>query len=162
MGIHYGIIADFLNTKSDPAFFDIGAAFGTQATFTVLQPTGNLSQTKPFVNGFATSDDLFTLSGSGVSLPAMVMAATKDTNGNDDGMASLAILRQKKLILASAAQSKGFLLGTAFGFPLGDLGSTSGGGSGAHLLVGNPSGSGINGQYSTSGLATPFTVDPLS
>src|SRR5437667_564979 len=94
--IHYGIIADFLNTRNDPAFFDIVTSGSASARFTLYQPaTGDRQVTVPFTNQFATSPDLFNLGGSAVALPALVSAETVDGAGFPDNATSATILRQR-------------------------------------------------------------------
>jgi hypothetical protein len=159
MAIHFGIIADFLNTKNDPAFFDVvNATFGTNVKYTVYQSaTGDRVTTVPFNNQFATSPDLFNLGGSPVAVPALVSAETVDPSGTGDGSTSAAVLRQKKLIL-NAGQNNQF--GQLFLVPVGDLGSTSGGRSGASLIVGNPNGGPISVIYKVNGSPQPsVTLD---
>src|SRR5438309_11406234 len=103
MAIHFGIIADFLNSRNDPAFFDVvPTALGNSVRYTVYQPTGDRTTTVPFNNQFASSPDLFTLGGSAVALPALVSAQTVDGNGAADNATSAAVLRQTKLILFAA------------------------------------------------------------
>ena len=147
--IHYGIIADFLNTKNDPAYLDlVTAAAGTRVRFTVYQPaTGDRTATVSINNQFATSPDLFNLGGSAVALPALVSAETVDAGGSSDHAASAAVLRLKKLILGAGPNNH---VGQSFIFPLGDLGSAPGGGSGAYMLVGNPSGGFISINYTVN------------
>ena len=156
--IHYGIIADFLNTRNDPAFFDIVTSGSASARFTLYQPaTGDRQVTVPFTNQFATSPDLFNLGGSAVALPALVSAETVDGAGFPDNATSATILRQRKLILFVAADNQ---FGMNFFFPLGDLGFVSGGGSGANMLVGNPNSLPISVSYSVNGAAqAPVAVD---
>jgi hypothetical protein len=158
MAIHFGIIADFLNTKNDPAFFDlVSASLSNSARYTVYQEVGERTAVVPFTNQFATSPDLFTLGGSPVALPALVSAETIDGNRVPDGATSEAILRQRKLILF-AAQNNQF--GQIFFFPLGDLGFVSGGGSGANMLVGNASTSPISVTYKVNNSTQPpFALD---
>jgi hypothetical protein len=159
MAIHFGIIADFLNTKNDAALFDVvNATIGNSVKYTVYQSaTGDRTTTVPFNNQFATSPDLFNLGGSPVALPALVSAETVDVSGTGDGSTSAAVLRQKKLILG-AGQNNHF--GQLFVFPLGDLGSASGGRSGANLLVGNPNTGPISVIYKVNGnLQTPVALD---
>ena len=159
MAIHYGIIADFLNSKNDPANFDIVAV--TSAGFvryTVYQSAApDRTTTIPINSQFATSPDLFNLGGSAVSLPALVSSETVDAAGIADNATSAAVLRQTKLILF-AAQNNQF--GQNFIFPLGDLGSTSGARSGANMLVGNPNQSPISVIYKVNGNPQPqVTLD---
>lgn len=162
MAIHYGIIADFLNTKNDPAYFDlVTSSGGTNARFTVYQATGNRTATVPLNNQqqFGTSPDLFNLGGSPVALPALVSAESIDSADNPDGANSAAVLRQKKLIL-SIPRNNNSGNATSFAFPLGDLGFTSGGGSGAFLLVGNPNGFLISVDYQVNAAPQPqVTLD---
>jgi hypothetical protein len=154
MGAHYGIIADFLNSKNDPANFDVGTSQpGTNVRYTVFQPYGNHVQVVPFNNGFATSPDLFNLGGANTS-PALVLAESVDALGQPDRIGTTALIRQKKLVLPTPQTSVGSL-GTSFLFPLGDLGNPSGGGSGAHLLIGNPSNAQADGALSINGVAQP-------
>src|SRR5438067_9816662 len=119
MAIHFGIIADFLNTRNDPALFDVvNATIGTSVKYTVYQSaTGDRTTTVPNNNQFATSPDLFTLGGSAVSLPALVSAKTIDAAGAGDNATSAAPLRQRKLILYAAQNNHE---GQSFIFPLGD------------------------------------------
>ncbi len=155
-GIHFAIIADFLNSKNDPANFDVVTPGpGSNVRYTVYQATGNRVQTVPVNNSFATSSDLFNLGGSPVVLPALVSAETVDPIGRPDGFNSTAVLRQKKLILSPPSVSRGGALGMAFNIPLGDLGT------GAHMLVGNPFATTATCNYSVNGVAQPaFGVEP--
>jgi hypothetical protein len=154
-GIHYGIIADFLNTRNDPAFFDI-VATSASVRFTVYQPaTASRQVTVPFTNQFATSPDLFNLGGSPVALPALVSAETVDNAGTSDGATSAAVLRQRKLILFTPQYNGPAGPGRDFIFPLGDVGFVSGGGSGAYMLVGNPNSEPIGVNYFVNGAAQP-------
>ena len=159
MAIHYGIIADFLNSRNDPANFDlVTVGVGTQVRYTVYQPaTGDRTATVFINDHFATSPDLFTLGGTAAALPALVSAETVAGGGGSDGSASEAILRQKKLMLFVPPDNH---VGSSFIFPLGDLGNTSGSGSGANLLVGNPTGSPMSITYQVNNMPQPFvTVD---
>lgn len=158
MAIHYGIIADFLNARNDPANFDIVTATpATSVRYTVFQSgTGDRQVIVNFDFQFATSPDLFTLGGSPVSLPALVSAETIDAAGISDNATSAAALRQRKLVLFAEHNN----LGELFIFPLGDLGSTSGGRPGANLLVGNPSPGPISVNYKVNGNPQPaVTLD---
>lgn len=155
---HWAIIADFMQSRNDPAYFDVASASGTQVTYTVYQATGNRSKTVPFTDGFATSPDLFNLGGSAVALPALVEATTVDFAGSPDGVPSLGLLRQKKLILSCPSNQRG-ASGTLFNVPLGNLGNAAGGGSGAHLLIANPNGGRVTGGYVVGGTQTNFIVE---
>jgi len=164
MAIHFGIIADFLNSKNDPAFFDVvPSSASSAARYTVYQPgTGDLVVVVPYTNQlipFATSPDLFNIGGSAVALPALVSAETVDGANNPDGATSAAIIRQKKAILFTTLNNN---LGqaTSFLFPLGDLGSTTGGKTGANVLVAHPNSGPIGISVTVNGATQPqVTLD---
>jgi hypothetical protein len=160
MAIHHCIIADFLNAKNDPAFFDVVAPSASASVrYVVYQPaTGNRIATVPFTNQFATSADLFNFGGSPITLPALVSAETLDQTGAPDGISSSAVLRQRKLITFVPQNNQ--VLATNFLVPVGDLGSTSGGGSGANLLLANAGGQPVSVDYTVNGSPQPnVTLD---
>src|SRR6476646_452613 len=110
MGAHFGIIADFLNTKNDPANYDVvTTGSGTNVRYTVFQLNGNRVATVPFNGQFATSPDLFNLGGAPIVSPALVLAETQDANGAPDGITSAALIRQSKLILPTPQTIRGSL-----------------------------------------------------
>src|SRR5438477_5118913 len=99
MAIHFGIITDFLNSKNDPAFFDIVTEGSAAVRYIVYQPaTGDRTIVVNFSNQFATSPDLFNVLVSPVSLPALVSAETIDATGRSDGVTSGSMVRQGRAI----------------------------------------------------------------
>ena len=157
MAIHYGIIADFLNSKNDPAAFDVAASSSAGVRYTVYQPaTGNRVAEFGFTSQFATSPDLFNLGGSPITTPSLVSAETLDQTGAPDGAISTALVRQRKLILHTPRHNQ--VNATAFTVPVGDLGSTSGGRSGANLIFANPGLTSISLEYSVNGFLQPLVT----
>jgi hypothetical protein len=125
-GRHFAIITDWM--KKNPAFFDVATwGAGTNIRYTVFQSTGDRVSVVPFINGFARSPNLFNIGGSDVTLPALVEAETVDANGVPDGINSMALVRQKTLIMPSPQTTAD----NFFTFPVGDVINS------AHLVVGN-------------------------
>ncbi len=144
---HFVIIGNFVNSSNDPANLDVAEGPGATAVrYTVYQASGNRIEIVFSNNQFATSGDLFNLGGSPVVLPALVEAETVDGAGVPDNNPSSATLRQKELLLSPPQTARG-ALGMSFLFP---VGATA---NGAHMLVGNPGGAAVGGNYSVSGAA---------
>ncbi len=124
MAFHVVIISDLNGTHNDTANVDVTSDPASQVSFKVFPSAGALLLADMNANEYATSPELFAVAGAA---NALVIVDTANA-----AVLSTAALRQKKLMLEVPPSSA--TLGTVFGFPLGDLGT------GAFLLLGNPSG----------------------
>ncbi len=121
---HVVIITDLNGAHNDTANVDVSSDPPSQVSFKIFPSSSGVLLADMNANSFATSPELFALT----TVPsALVIVNTANAQ-----VLSTAALRQKKLIMAVPPSSE--TLGTAFGFPVGDLGT------GAFLLVGNPNG----------------------
>lgn len=121
---HVVIITDLNGTHNDTAYFDVSSDPPSQVSFAVFPSAGVPILVDMNANNFAMSPELF---GIASARNALVIASTANSQ-----VESTAELRQQKLVMQVPTMTS--TLGTVFGFPLGDLGT------GAYLLLGNPSG----------------------
>ncbi len=121
---HIVIISDLNGTHNDTANVDVSSEPPSQVSFQIFPSSGAVLLADMNAQSFATSPELFALT---TAPNALVIVNTANAQ-----VLSTAALRQQKLIMEVPPSTK--TLGTAFGFPVGDLGTS------AFLLVGNPNG----------------------
>jgi hypothetical protein len=159
MATHILVNPDVItSTTFEKAFLDVsGEPISADVTFTVFAagaPSAQVATIPMNPQNFATSPDLFELSGKKTSL---VIARTTDPT-----TPSTAVLRQQlgPLKEALSIPSSNIMQGRGFNLPLGDLSG------GANLYIGNPNSSDaiIELQYgdSTQPRRAPVTVGPTS
>jgi len=129
MATHIVINPDLLTfTTMEKAFLYVSGEPASDITYNVHVAGAPPKTVKVPMNArnFATSPDLFELAGK---KPALILASTADP-----ASPSVAVLRQQlgNLRFALTVPSSNRMLGTAFNFPVSDLGG------GATLFVGNP------------------------
>jgi hypothetical protein len=157
MATHIIINPDVLSfTTYEKAFLEVaGEPRSAEVTFTIYAPGTPKTVTVPMnARNFATSPDLFALSGKKT---ALVVAVTTDPT-----TPSVALLRQELGQTGKGAitvPSSNRTLGTSFNLPAGGLQG------GADLFIGNPSGTPANAVIQYGGSTSPpggqVTVPPV-
>ncbi len=139
MSNHVIIITDLNGTHNDTANVDVSSDPPSQVSFAVFPSVSGALLADMNAKSFATSPELFAI--------AQAPNALVIVNTGNAQVESTAALRQKKLVMEVPPSTA--VLSTVFGFPLGDLGT------GAFLLLGNPTGSGASGTLVYGPQASP-------